>query len=234
MSQVAFEKDGDVAVITMDDGKANALSTSLIEQLDAAFDRAEQEAKAVVLTGRDGRFCAGFDLKVLMGGGQAAKDLFMAGGELFLKIFLHPQPVVTAATGHAIAGGALLLGVGDVRLGAVGDFKIGLNEVAIGVPLPVFALEIAADRIDKRHLVDATLRAKLYRPSEAAEVGWLSGAVEAEVLAQTAMREAKALSELPSKPYAISKHSQRRRLVERVREATEDDLDEILRRMGLS
>jgi len=233
MGQVAFERDGDVAVITMDDGKANALSPSLIEEIGAAFDRAEQEAEAVVLTGREGRFCAGFDLKILMGGGQPAKDLFMAGGELFLRIYLHPQPVVTAATGHAIAGGALLLGVGDVRVGAIGDFKIGLNEISIGVPLPVFALEIAQAVIATPHLFDATLRAKVYRPTEAATVGWLNGAVDASVLAETALREANALAALPGKPFAISKHSQRRALADRVRAVTEDDLEEILRRMSV-
>ncbi len=232
--QVRYALDGGIAVITMDDGKANALSPSMVADLHAAFDRAAAEAKAIVLTGREGKLCAGFDLKVLMSGGDAARDLFLAGGELFLEIYEHPKPVVVAATGHAIAGGALLLGVGDVRVGADGPFKIGLNEVAIGVPLPIFAHAIAKARLDPRHLDRATLRATLFAPSEAAEVGWLDRVVPAAALHDTAMAEAKALAALPATPYAISKQSMRKDLVARVRAATDQDLAEITRRMGMT
>ncbi|MCA9607191.1 MAG: crotonase/enoyl-CoA hydratase family protein [Myxococcales bacterium] len=230
--QVRFELDGDVAVITMDDGKANALTFSMIADVDAAFDRAAKEAKAIVLTGREGKLCAGFDLKTLMGGGEPARDLFVAGGELFLKIYEHPLPVVVAATGHAIAGGVLLLAVGDVRIGADGPFKIGLNEVAIGVPLPVFAHEIAKARLDPRRLDRATMRATVFTPEEAAEVGWLERVVSAAELRDAAMAEAKALAALPAKPYAITKQSMRRELVAKIRAATEADLAEIARRMS--
>ena len=233
MTQVRYELDGDIAVITMDDGKANALSPSMVADVDAAFDRASGEAKAIVLTGREGKLCAGFDLKVLMGGADAARDLFLAGGELFLKIYEHPQPVVVAATGHAIAGGALLLGVGDVRIGADGPFKIGLNEVAIGVPLPLFALAIAQARIDPRHLDRATMRATLFSPTEAAEVGWLERVVPAAELHAAALAEARALAALPAMPYAISKQSLRKDLVARVRASTAEDLAEITRRVQM-
>lgn len=233
MTQVRYELTDGIAVLTMDDGKANALSPSMIEDLNAALDRASSEAKAIVLTGREGKLCAGFDLKVLMGGPDAARALFLAGGELFLRIYEHPQPVVVAATGHAIAGGALLLGVGDVRIGADGPFKIGLNEVAIGVPLPIFAHAIAKARLDPRHLVRATLGATLFAPAEAAEVGWLDRVVPAPALREAALTEARALGALPAAPYAISKQSMRRELVRHVRAATGDDLAEITRRLGL-
>ncbi len=233
MTQVRYELDGDVAVLTMDDGKANALSPSMIQDLNAALDRAARDAKAIVLTGREGKLCAGFDLKVLMGGADAARALFLAGGELLLRIYEHPQPVVVAATGHAIAGGVLLLGVGDVRIGADGPFKIGLNEVAIGVPLPIFAHAIAKARLDPRHLVRATLAATLFTPTEAAEVGWLDRVVPAPALREAALAQARALAALPATPYAISKQSMRRELVSHVRAATGDDLAEITRRLGL-
>ena len=108
------------------DAEPEPLEWTTLDELAAAFDRAAQEAKAVVLTGREGKLCAGFDLKVLMGGPAAARELFLIGGEVLMKIFLFPQPVVVACTGHAIAGGALLLGVSDVRIGiddAVGALR---------------------------------------------------------------------------------------------------------------
>src|SRR5690606_35275794 len=114
--------------------------------MGAALDRAEREAKAVVVLGRPGRFSAGFDLKVMMSSPDAARALVLEGGALLLRVLELPLPVVTASTGHAIAGGLLLLATGDVRLGAGGDFKLGLNEVANGMPVPIFAHELARMR----------------------------------------------------------------------------------------
>lgn len=230
---VSFERVGDVAVVTMDDGKANALSQDMIAQIDAALDRAQAEAKALLLTGREGKLCAGFDLKVLMGGGEPAKALFLAGGELFLRIYGHPQPTVIAAPGHAIAGGALLLGCGDLRIGARGDFKIGLNEVAIGVPLPVFAHDLARERLDPRHLARATVLGTLFTPDEAREVGWLDQVVEPDALRETALAEATRLSQLGAAPFAISKQSMRGAFIERVRSQSEANLAKILADLNL-
>jgi enoyl-CoA hydratase len=233
MSEVTYEKNGDVAVIRIDDGKANALSPARIGQIQGALARTVGDAGAVVITGRPGRLSAGFDLKVLMAGPEPARELFHAGGELFMRIYEHPLPVVAACTGHAIAGGALLLGASDVRIGADGDFKIGLNEIAIGVPLPIFAHALAADRLDPRQLVRATLGATLYPPREAAEVGWLDRVVPMDDLLEVALAEARQLATLPREPYALSKLTIRRATITHVRATMESDLQEIGARLGL-
>jgi len=231
MSTVSFELRGDVALVTMDDGKANALSPASVPEISAAFDRAAEEAKAIVLTGREGKLCAGFDLRVMMSGEEGAFALLRAGSELYLKIYEHPQPVIMASTGHAIAGGALLLGVGDVRIGVDGPFKIGLNEVSIGMPLPIFAHEIAQARLEKRHLLAATLGATLYAPKDAVEVGWLDRVTAPEELLPSALAEADRLAKLPGTAYGLSKLSMRRGLTAHVRETLESDLTEITGRM---
>src|SRR5713101_2236105 len=133
---VRYRLEEKVAVIEMDDGKVNAISHSVIE----ALDRAEREAKAIVLSGRAGRFSGGFDLGVMRGGAEQARALVGKGAELALRLYGFSLPVVIACTGHAIAMGAVLLLSGDTRLGAEGDFKIGLNEVSIGLALPPFAM----------------------------------------------------------------------------------------------
>lgn len=225
---LSYELVGDVAVVTMDDGKVNALSPQMIEDLGAALDRAEKEAKAVLLTGRPGKFCAGFDLKILMGGGEPSKALFLAGGELFLRLYGHPQPVVIAATGHAIAGGVLLLACGDLRIGVQGDFKLGLNEVAIGVPLPVFAHELARERLDPRFLVRATVLGTLFAPDEAKEVGWLDEVVEPDALKERALAAATKLAGLAPKPFAMSKKSMRGAFIERIGKESPANLVAIL------
>src|SRR5262245_4559732 len=99
----------------MDDGKANALSISMIEALLAALRRAEEAGHAVVLAGRPERFCGGFDLKVMMSGPANAAGLLRAGSDLLLSLYGARVPLVIACTGHAVAGGALVVLTGDVR-----------------------------------------------------------------------------------------------------------------------
>jgi len=177
-----YALDGSTAVITMDDGKANALSTEMIDQLTAAIDRAEGEAKAMVLAGRPDRFCAGFDLKVMMSGPANAVALLTKGGELLMRLYAAKLPLVIACTGHALAGGALVVLTGDLRIASAGAFKIGLNEVSIGLPVPVLAMELARDRLIKPELDRATLMAQIYNPDEGLRAGWVDKVVPASEL----------------------------------------------------
>ena len=225
--QVSFELRGNIAVVTMDDGKANALSPAVLDQLDAALDRADAEAKAIVLTGREGRFSAGFDLRVMMSGPEAARDLVTRGGQLLLRCYEIPKPLVIACNGHALAAGALLVATGDTRIGAMGAFKIGLNEVANSMPVPILAHEFARDRLDPRELVASVLQAKIYDPVGAAAAGWLDRTVPPAELEDAAMTEAARLSALPAGAYAITKRSLRRQTIEHIRATLDSNLREI-------
>ncbi len=217
-------EDG-VAVVRFDDGKANVLSPDAIIALGAAFDQAEAQARAVCLVGRPGKLCAGFDLSIMQAGPNAAKRLVASGGELLMRIFVHPQPVVVAVTGHALAAGALLVLSCDVRVAADVPAKIGLNETAIGMPLPQFALELAQDRLDRRRLTDATLGARIYDPNEAAEVGWVDRVVPLDELEATAVAEARRLGQYSSSAYATTKRSLRQPIVERTLAGAAADMD---------
>jgi enoyl-CoA hydratase len=197
---VSYELDGDVAVITFDDGKATALSRAAIDALGAALDRASNESKAVVLAGRPGRFSAGFDLSVMKGGIESVRALVTAGAELSVRIYTFEQPVVIACTGHALAAGAILLMSADVRIGAEGEFKIGLNEVAIGMPIPQFVSELARDRLSRRHVTAATALATIYDPVGALDAGFLDATVPPEQVIAAARQRAAALAATLSPP----------------------------------
>ncbi len=177
---LTYTLEDSLAVVRMDDGKANALSVEMIDALLAALARAEGEAKALVLAGRPERFCAGFDLRVMMSGPEQATALLKRGSELLLKLYDAAVPLVIACTGHALAGGALVVLTGDLRLGAAGAFKIGLNEVSIGLPVPVLAMELARDRLTKSELHRATLLATIYTPDDAKRAGYLDDVVPEE------------------------------------------------------
>jgi enoyl-CoA hydratase len=225
---VSFELSRDVAVVRMDDGKANALSPAMLDGLDEAFGRATKEAKATVLVGREGRFSAGFDLRHMMAGPAEARALLTQGADVLMKAYGHPQPLVVACTGHALAGGALLVLTGDVRIGTLGEFKIGLNEVAIGMPLPILALEMARDRLAPKKLTEATLTARQYAPPEAVQVGYLDEALEADAVLPAAMERAKQLTQLSGTPFAASKRGLRGGTIQHIR----DTLDANLREFG--
>lgn len=225
---VSYSLDNKVAVVTMDDGKANALSRPMIDAIGEALARAESEANAVVLVGRPERFCAGFDLRVMMSGPDAAKDLLRAGAALFMKLYGSSIPLVNAVTGHALAGGALVVLTGDYRVGAVGDFKIGLNEVSLGMPVPVLAMELARDRLVKGELTNATLLAKIYKPETAVAAGYLDAVVPADQLLDHAKAEAARLGALPRSAFVATKKRLRGRSIDFINTSLDSDMRDLM------
>lgn len=212
VTSARVEAEGDAAgksvtVITLDDGKANALSKLMIADIRDALTEAEADDSciAAVLAGREGRFSAGFDLSVVQSDDVSAiVDLVADGGELVRHIFGASVPVVAACTGHAIAAGALMLLGADVRVGAAGPFKIGLNEVAIGMTLPRWANTIARERLSKRHLQRSIANARLTDPDAAVDVGFLDRVVAPDDVLATAVEEAMVLATLDRNAYTAA------------------------------
>lgn len=180
---VSYEFSNGVSTITMNDGKVNCLSPLMLSDLNAAFDRAESDKGVVLFTGREGKFSAGFDLTVFERGGDDLKNMLKAGARLAERILSFPTPVIIACTGHGLAMGAFLLLSADVRIGADGPFKIGLNEVAIGMTVPYFGIEIARQRLTPAHYVRALLTAEIYSPEGAVAAGFLDRVVPVAELA---------------------------------------------------
>jgi len=228
MPVVHYEQQGAVAHLQMDDGKANALSEAMVAELRDALTRAEKEASAVVLSGRPDRFCAGFDLKVMMSSREAAQKLLRTGADLLMRIYGSPLPIVVACTGHALAAGALVLLTADVRIGAAGAFRIGLNEVAIGMPVPVLAMELARDRIATTELGRATLRAQIYAPEEAARVGYLDEVLAPADLAVRAREEAARLGGLSPMAFRATKKRLRRKTIDHIVTTLDEDMATIM------
>lgn len=218
-------EDG-VAVVRLDDGKANAVSHALIEQVHAALDTAQSEATAVALIGREGRFSAGFDLSVMTQGADATRGLVKAGGELLMRLFTHPQPTVAAVTGHALAAGALLCLACDTRIGSAElPAKIGLNETAIGMGLPWYGVRLGEARLSVRHRQRAVLQAEIYDMAGALDAGYLDELVAADAVASTAIERARHLGQLPGHAYAFTKARLRQSLADEVLVGLDADMD---------
>lgn len=218
-----------VALVRMDDGKVNALSRAMFTELLAAIERAEEGANAIVLTGRPGILSAGFDLREMTSAPDAAVAQIRAGVDAYMRLYESPLPVVAACPGHALAGGSVLLLAADYRVGASGDFRIGLTEVEIGIPLPVFAVELARARLATAELERATLRAHIYGPDDAVHAGYLDEVLSPEDVLRRAREEALKLAEMPRVSYAATKTRLRGRTIEHIRATVEADLSNIAR-----
>jgi len=209
MGLVNYLLDGGVATIAMDDGKVNALSPAMFGELNAAFDRAEADRAVVVVTGREGVFSAGFDLKVLRGGGPDAPAMVQAGFDLAKRVLAFPFPVVMACSGHAIAMGLFLLESGDYVIGADGPFKFTANEVAIGLEVPAVGLAVLRQRVVPAVFNRMTLLAEPLDPSAALACGVLDRVVEASSVLKEARSIAASLTALDMASYAATKRSAR-------------------------
>ena len=179
MTRLTYALADGVATITMDDGKANALSPAMLDDLGFALDRAEADAAtAVVLAGRPGRFSGGFDLGVLNAGGPDAERMLRGGFTLAERILGLPFPVVAACTGHAVAMGSFLLCAADHRIGAAGTFTIQANEVRIGLTMPYAALALLRHHLTPSAFDRAAVLGEPFTPDEAVVAGFLDRVVD--------------------------------------------------------
>ena len=225
---ISYQLKDSVATIAMDDGKVNVMSMEMLAALNGALDRAASDRAVVLLTGKPGVFSAGFDLDVLKGGGEAAHKMVKMGFELGYRILSFPAPVVAACTGHAIAMGVFLILAADYRIGADGPYRIGANEVAIGLTMPHFAIEICRQRLTPAHFHRAVTLSEIFAPVDAVAAGFLDRVVPASEVHDESQKVASAVSKLKLEVLAASKLRVTEQTLKAVRAAI--DADEAVRR----
>ncbi|HZJ28212.1 MAG TPA: enoyl-CoA hydratase/isomerase family protein [Acidimicrobiia bacterium] len=197
-----------VAHVSLDDGKANALNDASIDALLHGIDRARADGAGVlVIRGRSGVFSGGIDLGVLRGDDpQARLATLIRIARGLLAVWTAPIPTVAAVTGHAIAGGAVLAMACDQRIALDdADHRIGVNETALGMAFPTWALVICRSAIRPERLTETMLLGRTFAPSRAAETGIVERAV-APADFDTAVEDAAAeAAALPTAAYARTK-----------------------------
>lgn len=224
--RVAYRLADAVATITMDDGKVNVMSTAMLRDLDAAFDRAERDRAIIVLrSARKGVFSAGFDLKTFAANdSERSLEMVKAGAELALRLMAHPFPTIGVMEGHAFPMGTFLLLACDVRLGAKGRFRMGLNEVAIGISPPGFAIELARSRVHPAWLSRSATLGEMFEPDDAVVAGFLDRVVPADEVEQALGGIVAALRALDAPAHASAKQRLRRTAMAAMREAIDREL----------
>jgi len=223
---VACEVKDGIAMIELDDGKVNVMSTEMLGDIAAAFDRAEADADIMVLrSARPGIFSAGFDLKVFAAGdARESLDMISAGAELALRLLSFPLPTIGVMEGHAFPMGTFLLLACDVRLGARGPYRMGLNEVAIGIAPPSFAIELARSRLHPAWLSRTVTLGEMYEPDEALAAGLLDRVVAPELVASTLGEIIASLRNIHRASHVTAKTRLRRPAMEAMRNAIDREL----------
>ncbi|HTZ87586.1 MAG TPA: crotonase/enoyl-CoA hydratase family protein [Solirubrobacteraceae bacterium] len=223
-SPVGYTLVEGIATLALDDGKVNALSIETLRALHEALDRAERDEAVVLLAGRPGYLSAGFDLQTFGAGIEAVLEMLTLGAGLMERLLSFPRPVVVACSGHAVAAGSFLALAADARIGAEGEFRIGLNEVKIGLTVPWFAIELARHRLAPAHFDAAVITARMYDPTTAMTAGFLDRVVPAKQLGESSKQAARELAELNADAHAATKLRARAGVLTRLREAIETEL----------
>jgi 3,2-trans-enoyl-CoA isomerase len=195
----------------------NALDSTLLRALSAAVAGAPADGvRGIVLTGSAGRFSAGIDVPWLLARDPAGLDDFWhAFVDCLATLAASAVPVVAAISGHSPAGGAVLALQCDRRIMVRGDFRIGLNEVQVGLyPGPIIHF-VLARVVGARHAADLLSTGGLLGPEQALSVGLVDELVAPTELEERARAWLDQVLALPPQAYAATRALVRRDLVER-------------------
>ncbi|EIK52299.1 enoyl-CoA hydratase [Stutzerimonas stutzeri TS44] len=220
---ISYQIEDGIATLTLANGKVNALSPAMFDELNTALDRAEQDRAVVILTGQPGILSGGYDLKVMTSGPQHAMALVATGSRFTRRMLAHPFPIIVACPGHAIAKGAFLLLAADYRIGAEGAFHIGLNEVQIGMTMHQAGIELARDRLDKAAFQRSVINAELFDPQGAVQAGFLDRVVPVGEVMAVARAAALQLKNINMVAHRNTKLKVRKALLEALDQAIELD-----------
>jgi enoyl-CoA hydratase/carnithine racemase len=221
---------GPVRELRLSRPPANALSPELIAALGEAVAGAPGEgARALVLSGSPGMFSGGLDVPVLLPLDRSAiRDTWEAFYRLMLGLAACPIPVAAAITGHSPAGGAVLALFCDYRVMTEGAFKIGLNEVAVGIPLPEAIFHALVRVVGPRQAERLSVTGAMIPPEEALRIGFIDEVAPAEDVVPRAVAWCQGLLALPPVALAKTRQNARADLVRIVEEGLSGELDALV------
>lgn len=225
-TRVSYVEREGVASILLDDGKVNVMSAAMLADIASALERAEKSAEMLVLRStRPGIFSAGFDLKIFAAGDvEKSLEMVRAGAELALRLMAFPLPTIGVMEGHAYPMGTFLLLSCDVRLGTRGPHRMGLNEVAIGIAPPGFAIELARSRLHPSWLSRTVTTGEMYEPDDALVAGLLDRVVPPEAIDAELEKIVAALGAIHKPSHATAKRRLRQATMDAMREAIDREL----------
>lgn len=213
------DRDG-IRILRLAHGKVSAMDIELGEALVAELKAAEDTpVRAVVLTGSGSSFSAGVDLFRVIKDGPAYGARFLPVLDTMLRDALaFPKPLVAAVNGHAIAGGCILAAACDHRIMSDGNGRIGIPELAVGVPFPALPLQIMSARVSGPALRDLVFTGRVVQVDEALTLGLVDEKCAAGTLLDRAVATAQRLLAIPASTFALTKEAFVTPILDRTRE----------------
>lgn len=224
--RVSYTWNAGISEIALNDGKANIMSPAMLDRLSDALDVAERNGGPVVLRSAvPGVFSAGFDLSVFKSGDRAAlHDMVKKGAELAARLLEFPYPVIGLLEGHAYPMGAFLLLASDLRIAARSPLRIGLNEVAIGIVPPAFAIELARSRLHPAWLNRTVVLGEMFGPDDACRAGFVDIVVSPEDVEATLAKTLQSVRAIDAAAHRIAKQKLRGPVAAAIRKAIAAEL----------
>ncbi len=221
-SNIQIEVIRTIAVLRIDRPPANAVDLDLANEFATVLESigTDDSIGALIVTGAGSCFSAGLDLKVLPTYDRAQQQSMVINlNRLFGGLYGLPLPTIAAVNGHAIAGGVILTLACDYRIGAEGDYKVGLAEMRVGVPFPVAAMAIVQSELSRPVARAMVLTARNSNPSEAVKLGFLDELQSLDWLLPRALDVAEEMAALPRSNYRLIKRQLRASALSRIDDA---------------
>ena len=221
-SIATLSKENDISIIKLDDGKANAFSYDMLSQVNELLTQVPRDSGALVITGREGLFSGGFDLKTLATGDmEKITKMVQLGYNLLLELFSFDRPIVAAVSGHSIALGLFVTCSADYRIAIDGKYVCQANEVRNNMDIPTQIMEILKARVDKKYFYPAVYHSDVYSVQESIKVGLIDQVVSEDQFMERVMEKAKELATLPHPFYANTKKTAQDDVRQKISDAIE-------------
>lgn len=218
---ITREDLSDIAGLRLSHGKVNALDVEFCDAVVEELTRfARSDARALIITGTGSSFSAGVDLFQVMEGGADYLARFLPAMEkLFLTLLVLPKPVIAAVNGHAIAGGCIIASACDYRVMVEGKARIGIPELAVGVPFPTLPFEIMRSRLSPAPFHDLVFSGRTVLAPEALQLGLVDEIASSDTLIARAQHAAERLARTPPVTFALTKRALTGPVLARVNDA---------------
>mgnify|MGYP003952329307 CR=1 FL=1 len=221
-SIATLTQDNDISIIKLDDGKANAFSYDMLTQVNELLAKVPRDSGALVITGRDGLFSGGFDLKTLAAGDmEKITKMVQLGYRLLLELYSFDRPIIAAVSGHSIALGLFVTCSADYRIAIDGKYICQANEVRNNMDIPTQIMEILKARVNKNYFYPAVFHSDAYSVQDSIEVGFIDEVVPQTEFMDRVMEKAKELATLPHPFYANTKKSAQDDVRQKISDAIE-------------
>jgi len=217
-----LSQENNVSIIRLDDGKANAFSHEMLTRFNELLAEVPRDSGSLIITGREGLFSGGFDLKTLATGDmEKIRKMVILGYKTLLDLYGFDRPLIAAVTGHSIALGLFVTCCADYRIAIDGQYICQANEVRNNMDIPTQIMEILKARVNKNYFYPAVYHSDAYSMKDSIAVGYIDEVVSEDNFMERVMQKAEELSSLPHPFYANTKHFAQGDVIQKITDAIE-------------